>query len=40
MTTGAIKDAEVVLSIFLLLLCRHTASPPITAGTHTGGVQE
>jgi len=24
---------------FFLLLCRHTASPPITAGTHTSGVQ-
>jgi len=23
-----------------LLLCRHTASPPITSGMHTGGVQQ
>ena len=29
----------IVTTFFLLLLlCRHTASPPITAGTHTGGV--
>ena len=24
---------------FFLVFCRHTASPPITSGTHTGGMQ-
>jgi len=31
-------DLQHVL-FFCLLLCRHTASPAITSGTHTGGVQ-
>jgi len=29
----------VIFLVFWLLLCRHTAGPPITSGTHTGGVQ-
>jgi len=27
------------LPFFIWSLCRHTASPPITSETHTGGVQ-
>jgi len=28
------------LSFFFLVVCHHTASPPSTAGTHTGGVEQ
>jgi len=40
-TTGVCHGVKCIgiFSIFFRLFCRHTASAPITAGTHTGGVQ-